>query len=247
MQRLTGLLVLLLLPATLQALEGTFVNPTGLRIQMIFRSNGKVQVTSRIISAPVWYQYTQSGRFIYIEDPGKGQVEMEIRGETLWTSAAMMGGVYYPVGSPALAEAQQAEASKRSSDGRSHTESPVLQSEPTGTFDLVDLELRPATYTGEEYVIAVLSWNDSVVAFRTPREEHYGYLDLSEINRRKVERWMLLFRKDSPALIKEANRRLMGAEKSLRVRVRYLGLQSFTNYFGKVVEMPCFEVLEFRD
>lgn len=247
MQRLCGFLILSLLPASLLAMEGTFINPGGLRIQMVFRANGKVQVTSRIINAPIWYNYTQSGKFIYIEDPSKGQVEMEIRGGTLWTSAAFMDGTYYPEGSAALAEAEKAKDLKKPSDASQHTDTPASQTAPVPGFDLLDLELQPDAYKGREYSLKLSSSSDSVIAFRTSREEHYGYINLSEINQQKAQRWMLLFRKDAPALIKEANRRLSGRETVLNARVRYLGMQSLTNYFGKPVEMPCLEIIEFRE
>jgi len=238
-------LFLALLPAGLTAMEGTFINPRGLGIKMVFRANGKVQVTSRIVNAPIWYNYTQSGKYIYIEDPSKGQVEMEIRGGTLWTSAAFMD-VYYPEGSAALAEAEKTKDPGKPTEA-ARTDTPVSQTPALSDFDLLDLELQPAAYKGKEYHLKVSSSSDGVVAFRTPREEHYGYIDLSEINQQRAQRWMLLFRKDAPALIKEANRRLSGREKLLNVRVRYLGMLSLTNYFGKVVEIPCLEILEFRD
>lgn len=246
MQRLYSFLILALLPANLSAMEGTFINPGGLGIKMVFRANGKVQVTSRIVNAPIWYNYTQSGKFIYIEDPSKGQVEMEIRGGTLWTNAAFMDGIYYPEGSADLAEAQKAKDLKKPTEA-APSESPVSQDAPSPGFDLLDLELEPAAYKGKQYDLKLSSSSGNVVAFRTPREEHYGYIDLSKVNHQKTQRWLLLFRKDTPALIKEANRRLSGRETLLSVRVRFLGMQTMTNYFGKTAEIPCLEIIEFRD
>lgn len=89
------------------ALEGLYINPEGFCFTLLFRSNGKVKVSSQTLDLPITYNYSQKGSYIYIEDPSKGQVELQIRGNTLWTDAPFMDGTYYREGSQELKKAKK--------------------------------------------------------------------------------------------------------------------------------------------
>ncbi len=89
------------------ALEGLYINPEGFGFTLLFRSNGKVKVSSQTLDLPITYNYSQKGSYIYIEDPSKGQVELQIRGKTLWTDAPFMDGTYYREGSQELEKAKK--------------------------------------------------------------------------------------------------------------------------------------------
>jgi len=97
----------LVIPINVFSIEGTYINPEGFYIKFQFRSNGKVKMSSQMFSLPITYNYIQQGKFIYIEDPGKGQIELELRGKTLWTDAPFMEGTYYLEGTRELIIAEK--------------------------------------------------------------------------------------------------------------------------------------------